>query len=153
MGKQGWRMGNVRCRVELATTRIFLGMLAGRAMRLERGIRVVVPRTAGLLQSTPTSIRFPHCYRSRINLVFSFGEAVVGRGVIDLTTGHFRPQLTWIRNNRASVRAPTLIILVKYCYTGVRNEIEKACSLGSWDFHLDFSCCAIRLLLRDWGGN
>lgn len=68
-------VNRIRCRVELATTRIFLGMLARRAMRLERGIRVVVPRTAGLLQSTPTSIRFPHCYRSRINVVFSFEEA------------------------------------------------------------------------------
>lgn len=79
-GKQGWRIGYVRCRVELADDSNLLRNVAGRAMRLERGIRVVVPRTAGLLQSTPTSIRFPHCYRSRINVVFSFGEAE-GRGV------------------------------------------------------------------------
>ena len=56
--------------------------------------RVAVPRISrAITVTTPTSIRFPRCYRCRINVVFSF-PGRPGSNVIDLTTGHFRPWLT-----------------------------------------------------------
>lgn len=40
----------------------------------ERGVRVAKPRIVELLSSAPTSIRFSHRYRRRIDVVFSPGN-------------------------------------------------------------------------------